>query len=221
MNLSSTRQSYNHELENLRDDISTMGNLVGLAIGGAVRALATQDVELAHKIMAGDDVVDQMEVEIEDKCMVLIATQQPLARDLRIIGTGLKITTDLERIGDHAFDIAKIAVKLAEGPLVKPLVDLPRMADMAQVMLRDSLAAYINLDIALAEQVCQADDGVDNIYQQIFRELLTYMMEDPRTIGQATQLIFIARYLERVADHATNIAEWVIYLATGQRMRKK
>lgn len=221
MNLSSTRQSYNHELENLRDDISAMGNLVGLAIGGAVRALATQDVELAHKIMTGDDVVDQMEVEIEDKCMVLIATQQPLARDLRIIGTGLKITTDLERIGDHAFDIAKIAVKLAEGPLVKPLVDLPRMADMAQAMLRDSLAAYINLDITLAEQVCQADDGVDNIYQQIFRELLTYMMEDPRTIGQATQLIFIARYLERVADHATNIAEWVIYLATGQRMRKK
>ena len=105
--------------------------------------------------------------------------------------------------------------------MVKPLVDLPRMADMAQKMLKDSLEAYINLDISLAEQVCQADDNVDDIYQQIFRELLTYMMEDPRTITQATQLIFVARYLERVADHATNIAEWVIYLVTGQRMRKK
>ncbi|SDM64575.1 phosphate transport system protein [Dendrosporobacter quercicolus] len=219
--MSSTRQSYNHELENLRCDISEMGNLVGLAIGEAVKALAAQDRELAHKVMAGDDMIDGMEVDIEDKCMVLIATQQPLARDLRIIGTGLKITTDLERIGDHAFDIAKIALKLAGEPFIKPLVDLPRMTDMAQAMLKDSLAAYTSLDIALAEQVCQADDGVDNLYQQIFRELLTYMLEDPRTISQATQLIFVARYLERVADHATNIAEWVIYLATGRRMRKK
>lgn len=219
--MSITRQSYDHELENLRSDISEMGNLVGLAIGEAVKALATQNIDLAQKIMAGDDIIDGIEVDIEDKCMVLIARQQPLARDLRIIGTGLKITTDLERIGDHAFDIAKIAIKVAEsGPLVKPLVDLPRMADMAQKMLKDSLEAYINLDIALAEQVCQADDNVDDIYQQIFRELLTYMMEDPRTISQATQLIFVARYLERVADHATNIAEWVIYLVTGQRMRK-
>jgi phosphate transport system protein len=220
--LSITRQSYDHELENLRSDISEMGNLVGLAIGEAVKALATQNIDLASKIMAGDDIIDAIEVDIEDKCMVLIARQQPLARDLRIIGTGLKITTDLERIGDHAFDIAKIAIKVAEsGPLVKPLVDLPRMADMAQKMLKESLEAYINLDITLAEQVCQADDSVDDIYQQIFRELLTYMMEDPRTISQATQLIFVARYLERVADHATNIAEWVIYLVTGQRMRKK
>ncbi|GBG57315.1 phosphate-specific transport system accessory protein PhoU [Sporomusaceae bacterium FL31] len=220
--MSITRQSYDHELENLRSDISEMGNLVGLAIGEAVKALATQNIDLAQKIMAGDDIIDGIEVDIEDKCMVLIARQQPLARDLRIIGTGLKITTDLERIGDHAFDIAKIAIKVAEsGPLVKPLVDLPRMADMAQKMLKDSLEAYINLDITLAEQVCQADDNVDDIYQQIFRELLTYMMEDPRTISQATQLIFVARYLERVADHATNIAEWVIYLVTGQRMRKK
>ncbi len=220
--MSITRQSYDHELENLRSDISEMGNLVGLAIGEAVKALATQNIDLASKIMAGDDIIDAIEVDIEDKCMVLIARQQPLARDLRIIGTGLKITTDLERIGDHAFDIAKIAIKVAEsGPLVKPLVDLPRMADMAQKMLKESLEAYINLDITLAEQVCQADDSVDDIYQQIFRELLTYMMEDPRTISQATQLIFVARYLERVADHATNIAEWVIYLVTGQRMRKK
>lgn len=218
--MSITRQNYNHELENLRNELSKMGDLVGLAIAQAVQALATQDTALARKVMAGDDIIDALEVEIEDKCMVLIATQQPMARDLRIIGTGLKITTDLERIGDHAFDIAKIALKMSEEPLLKPLVDLPRMTDMAQNMLKDALSAYINMDIALAEQVCQADDNVDDIYQQIFRELLTYMMENPRTITPATQLIFVARYLERVADHATNIAEWVIYLVTGQRMRK-
>jgi phosphate transport system protein len=153
--------------------------------------------------------------------MVLIARQQPLARDLRVIGTGLKITTDLERMGDHAYDIAKITLAMNNQPLIKPLVDIPRMARLSQQMLKDSLEAYTTLDIALAEQVCLNDDEVDNIYHQVFRELLTYMMEDPKTITQATQLIFVARYLERIADHATNIAEWTIYLVTGQRRRKK
>lgn len=219
--MTSTRQVYDHDLETLRQEIATMGNLVGQAINKAVQALALQDIELAQQVMDGDDIIDNMEIDIEDRCMVLIARQQPMARDLRIIGTGLKITTDLERIGDHAFDIAKIAQKIQGQPLIKPLVDLPRMAGMAHKMLEDALEAYMTLDITLAEQVCLADDDVDNIYHQIFRELLTYMMEDPRTIGQATQLIFVARYLERVADHATNIAEWIIYLVTGQRLRKK
>lgn len=216
-----TRQNYNHELEELRNDILEMGTRVELAIGQAVASLTTGDMEMAKQVMAGDDSIDSMESTIEDKCMVLIARQQPLARDLRIIGTGLKITTDLERVGDHAFDIGKIALSIAGQTLLKPLVDIPRMSAMAQKMLRDSLAAYINLDIALAENVCAADDEVDDLYHQIFRELLTYMMEDPRNIKQATQLLFVARYLERVADHATNIGEWVIYLETGQRMRKK
>ncbi len=217
----STRQSYNHELEALRKEIWDMGTLVSTAIENAVQSLARQDVELARKVMAGDDLIDNMEIDIEDKCMVLIARQQPLARDLRIIGTGLKITTDLERMGDHAFDIAQITLKLADQPLIKPLVDIPRMAEMTQKMLKDSLEAYINLDIALAEEVCRADDAVDNLYQQVFRELLTYMMEKPPTITQATELIFVTRYLERIADHTTNIAEWTIYLVTGQRLRKK
>lgn len=219
--MTSTRQSYNHELEELRKEILDMGTRVELAIGQAIASLTTQDIEMAKRVMAGDDYIDQMESDIEDKCMVLIARQQPLARDLRIIGTGLKITTDLERVGDHAFDIAKIALGIAGQPLIKPLVDIPRMSAMAQKMLRDSLVAYINLDTTLAERVCADDDEVDDIYHQTFRELLTYMMEDPRNITQATQLLFVARYLERVADHATNIGEWVIYLATGQRMRKK
>lgn len=218
--MTSTRQNYNLELESLRNDILEMGKLVADAIERAVESLAEQDVELAQKVMAGDDEIDNMQVVIEDKCMSLIARQQPLARDLRIVGTGLKITTDLERMGDHAFDIASITGDIAGQTLIKPLVDIPRMAEMTQNMLKDSLEAYTNLDIALAERVCQADDEVDNLYSQVFRELLTYMMENPRTIGQATQLIFVTRYLERIADHTTNIAEWVIYLVTGQRLRK-
>lgn len=216
-----TRQSYDQELANLRCDLLEMGKLVEVAIIDAVSSLASQNLEQAKSVMDGDDDIDRMEVDIDDKCMVLIARQQPLARDLRIISTALKITTDLERIGDHAYDIANVTMRLASQPLIKPLIDLPRMADMAQKMLHDALDAYITLDISKAEQVCQDDDKVDDLYQQIFRELLTYMMEDPRTIGQATQLIFVGRYLERIADHATNIAEWVIYLVTGERLRKK
>ena len=216
-----TRHSYDQELAHLRQALLNMGKAVDKAIDEAVIALAQQDTELAHKVMNYDDEIDQMEIDIEDKCMVLIARQQPLARDLRIIGTGLKITTDLERMGDHAYDIAKIALALNKQPLIKPLVDIPRMAQMSQKMLKDSLEAYTALDIGLAEQVCLNDDEVDNIYYQVFRELLTYMMEDPKTITQATQLIFVARYLERIADHATNIAEWTVYLVTGQRRRKK
>ncbi len=215
------RHNYDQELEQLRQGLLKMGKAVDGAIDDAVTSLAKQDIEQARRVMDFDDVIDQMEIDIEDKCMVLIARQQPMARDLRVISTGLKITTDLERMGDHAYDIAKIALSMANQPLIKPLVDIPRMAQMSQKMLKDSLEAYTTLDIALAEQVCLNDDEVDNIYHQVFRELLTYMMEDPKTISQATQLIFVARYLERIADHATNIAEWTIYLVTGQRLRKK
>lgn len=217
----STRQSYDQELQGLRAAILKMGELVGRAIEDAVQSLAQKDIEKANRVIDGDDAIDKMEIEIEDKCMVLIARQQPLARDLRIIGTGLKITTDLERMGDHAFDIARVTVRLSKEPLIKPLVDIPRMARLAQQMLADSLDAYTTLDIELAEKVCRADDHVDDLYQQVFRELLTYMIEDSKTISQAAQLIFVGRYLERVADHATNIAEAVIYLVTGQRLRKK
>lgn len=218
--MSSTRQSYNLELESLRNDILEMGNVVANSIERAVHSLAEQDTTLARKVMDGDDDIDKMQVEIEDKCMSLIARQQPLARDLRIVGTGLKITIDLERMGDHAFDIARITGHIAGQTLIKPLVDIPRMAQMAQAMLKNSLEAYTNLDIALAQSVCQADDEVDNLCRQVFRELLTYMMENPRNISQATELIFVTRYLERIADHTTNIAEGVIYLVTGQRLRK-
>lgn len=216
-----TRQTYQQELETLRRDLQKMGEVVAQAIHDAVQSLATQNVELAHKVMAGDDIVDDMQISIEDKCNLLIARQQPMARDLRIISTGLKITTDLERMGDHAYDIANITARLNNQPLIKPLVDIPRMAVLVEKMLKDSLEAYTTMDVVLAEKVCRDDDAVDDLYEQVVRELLTYMMEDPKTISQATQLIFVGRYLERIADHATNIAEWTIYLVTGQRLRKQ
>lgn len=215
------RHGFDQELESLRRELLLMGDIVKQSIKNAVTALATKDMALARSVMSGDDAIDRMQVEIEDKCIALIARQQPVATDLRILGTGLKITTDLERIGDHAFDIAKIAVLIGDEPLIKPLVDIPRMADLAQAMLQDCLQAYLNLDIQLAEKVCHDDDRVDQLYHEVFSELLTYMMRDPATISQATQLLFVARYLERIADHSTNVAEWVIYLVTGQRLRTK
>lgn len=214
------RQIFDQDLESLRRELLLMGDAVKESIKNAVTALSQQDKALARQVMEGDDVIDRMQVEIEDRCISLIARQQPVATDLRVLGTGLKITTDLERIGDHAFDIAKIVIEIGDEPLIKPLVDIPRMAEMAQAMLEDCLQAYLNLDIAMAEKVCRADDMVDQLYRQVFRELLTYMLEDPTTISQATQLIFVARYLERIADHSTNVAEWVIYLVTGERLRK-
>ena len=219
--MSMIRQGFDQELESLRQELVHMGQIVQDAIKNAVDALARRDKALAQQVMDGDDLIDSMQVDIEDRCISLIARQQPVATDLRILGTGLKITTDLERIGDHAFDIAKIVLLIGDEPLIKPLVDIPRMAVMAQSMLEDSLQAYLKLDIQLAEKVCRDDDLVDQLYHQVFRELLTYMLEDPKKINQATQLIFVARYLERIADHSTNVAEWVIYLVTGERLRKK
>ena len=215
------RHGFDQDLEALRRELLLMGEVVKQTIKNAVTALKTKDMALARSVMDGDDVIDRMQVEIEDRCIALIARQQPVATDLRILGTGLKITTDLERIGDHAFDIAKIAVEIGAEPLIKPLVDIPRMAELAQAMLQDCLQAYLNLDVQLAEKVIRDDDKVDQLYLQVYRDLLNYMIDDPTTINQATQLLFVARYLERIADHSTNVAEWVIYLVTGERLRTK
>ncbi|MDD3156855.1 phosphate signaling complex protein PhoU [Anaeromusa sp.] len=220
--MNTTRHNYDYELQGVRNDILQMGQLVITAIERSIQALVDLDMELACQVIQGDDAIDELELLLEERCVVLIARQQPLAKDLRILSTGLKISTDLERIGDHAFDIAKIAKRLGEGGNghVKPLLDIPRMAGLATQMLRDALTAYVNMDVELVDKVCQADDEVDALYNQLFRELLTYMLANPAVINDATQLIFVARYLERVADHTTNIAEWVIYLQTGQRLHK-
>ncbi len=213
----SPRQSFDRALEELQQEILRMGSLVEQAIYNAVHSLAVQDINLAESVIKGDSVIDQMELEIEDKCLKLIATQQPMAKDLRKISTGFKIITDLERMADHAKDIAKVTKTLSGQPLIKPLVDIPRMAALTQQMVKDGLDAYVRGDVELAGTLNDKDDEVDHIYSQIFRELLTYMMEDPRTITQATYLLFVGRYIERIADHATNIAERVIYLVTGER----
>ena len=220
--MNTTRHNYDYELQGVRNDILQMGQMVITAIERSIQAMVDLDMELACQVIQGDDAIDELELLLEERCVVLIARQQPLAKDLRILSTGLKISTDLERIGDHAFDIAKIAKRLGEGGNghIKPLLDIPRMAGLATQMLRDALTAYVNMDVELADKVCQADDEVDALYNQLFRELLTYMLADPAVINDATQLIFVARYLERVADHTTNIAEWVIYLQTGQRLHK-
>ena len=220
--MNTTRHNYDYELQGVRNDILQMGQMVITAIERSIQALVDLDMELACQVIQGDDAIDELELLLEERCVVLIARQQPLAKDLRILSTGLKISTDLERIGDHAFDIAKIAKRLGEGGNghINPRLDIPRMAGLATQMLRDALTAYVNMDVELADKVCQADDEVDALYNQLFRELLTYMLADPAVINDATQLIFVARYLERVADHTTNIAEWVIYLQTGQRLHK-
>ncbi len=212
-----TRETFHEQLEDLQKELLKMGTVVEEAIHRAVRSLSEKDSDLARQVIDQDDVIDNMELEIEKMCLALFGLQQPVAVDLRLIGTALKFVTDLERMGDHAVDIAKITLRLEGQPLIKPLVDIPRMAELAQIMMREALAAYVNRDPQQAYTMIARDDEVDALYGQIFRELLTYMIEDPRTIQQATYLIFVAMYLERIADHATNLGEWTIYMVTGER----
>jgi phosphate transport system protein len=192
-----------------------MGTLAREAVDKSIKALINRDTNLADEVIMGDDVIDKMDLDIEMKCMELIARQQPMARDLRTIGTILKTITDLERIADHAVDIAKIAKILADQPPLKPYIDIPRMCDLSLSMLDDALKSFVNEDVDLAKKMCERDDLVDALYNQVFRELLTYMMEDPKAVVRALYLIFVARFLERVADHATNVGERVVYMVTG------
>lgn len=211
------RASFHQELEELQRDILRMGTLVEDAISRAVTALSERDVAAAEAVVAGDDQVDKMEHDIEAHCLNLLALQQPMGSDLRRIGTALKVITDLERMGDHAVDIAKVVVRLGGDPLIKPLVDIPRMAELVRAMLRDALGAFVNDDVESALAMINRDHEIDHLYSQIFRELLTYMMEDPRKVGQGLYLTFVASYLERCGDHCTNLGEWVLYIATGER----
>ncbi|MGB9791766.1 MAG: phosphate signaling complex protein PhoU [Thermacetogeniaceae bacterium] len=213
----SARKSYHEQLEELQQEVLRMGTLVEQAIFNAVKSLKERNEELAQQIVVNDDIIDEYQIKIEDYCVKLLALQQPMAGDLRVISTAMKIAIDLERIGDHAVDIAKVTIRLAGQPLIKPLIDIPRMAEIAQRMIRESLDAYVRRDISKVDDLIDYDHEVDALYNQIFRELLTFMIEDPRTIGQATQLLFVARYLERVADHATNLGEAVYYMVTGER----
>jgi phosphate transport system protein len=211
------RKGFHQQLNDLIGELVEMGKSVGVSIRKAVDALTHMDPVLAEWVIEHDDVFDQLQIDIETRCLKLLALQQPMASDLRAIGTALKVVTDLERIADHAVDIAKTTLQIQGQELIKPLIDIPRLAVLCEQMLDSSLKAYIHQDIALAEALASQDDEADQIFSQIFRELLVLMMENPATIRQATQLLIVAQNLERIADHTTNIGEWTIYAALGER----
>jgi phosphate transport system protein len=211
------RRLFDQHLRELQDHVLAMGSMVETAMYRSMDALKNRDLDLARKVIADDRQIDRKRFEIEEECIDLIVTQQPLARDLRIIIAVLNIIVDLERIGDHAEGTAKIAIMIGDEPPLKPLIDLPRMAELAGSMLRRVLEAFINHDAETAQKICAEDDVIDNLYDQVFRELLTFMAEDPKTITRATRLIWAAHNLERSADRVTNIGERIIYVVTGSR----
>ena len=214
----SLRAQYDHAFDELRDALTTMGQQVERGIRGSVRALAEHDVNGAELVLRDEDTVNRMHHDIDDSCLRLLATEQPVATDLRqIVGT-LNVISQLERIGDLAVHVARVAQRLASEQLIKELIAIPLMADETCAMLRDSVRSFVTQDSALAEQVSARDNKVDEIYSQLFRELLTYMMETPRNITQASSLLFVAKQLERVGDHTTNICEAAIFVITGKHV---
>jgi phosphate transport system protein len=213
------QRHFHEELEALKQTLLAMGGLVEDQIRRVMRALTERDDAIAQEVIDRDRQVNAYDVEVDETCVNLLALHQPAAGDLRFITTAMKIVTDLERIGDQAVNIAQRALELNREPQLKPYIDLPRMAERAQAMVKDSLDAFVSRDTDLARRVCGADSEVDALKEQIFRELLTFMMADPRAIPRAIRLVLISRFLERVADHATNIAEMVIYMVEGKMVR--
>jgi phosphate transport system protein len=213
------QRHFHEELDALKQTLLAMGGLVEDQIRRVMRALVERDDEQARDVIDRDRQVNAYENEIDEKCVELLALHQPAAGDLRFITTAMKIVTDLERIGDQAVNIAQRAIELNREPQLKPYIDLPRMAEKAQAMMKESLDAFVSRDATLARRVRGQDEAVDALNHQIFRELLTFMMEDPTTIPRAIRLILIARFLERVADHATNIAEMVVFLVESKIVR--
>lgn len=211
-----TRTIFERQLTEVQEDMLVMAGMVETAIERGIEALKTRNVNLAHQIIEDDLKINRKRYETEDKCLELIATQQPLASDLRTIASVLHITVDLERMGDHAEGIAKIALMLADEPPLKPYIDIPRMAQVGIDMLMGSMEAFKNRDPDRARAICNQDDEVDALYEQVYRELLTFMINDPRTIQRATYLIWAAHNLERIADRVTNICERVVYLVEGR-----
>jgi phosphate transport system protein len=212
-----SRSSFHAHVEQLEADLSKLGILAEESLAKAVKALKDHDLEMAEQVISQDDAIDVQALDLENRCLSILALQQPMAGDLRRIGTVLKIVTDLERVADHAVDISKVTRRLVGQTYIKPLVDIPRMARIAQGMLRESLEAFNVREVSSLEKLREMDDEVDSLYSQVFRELLVFMMSDPRTIQQSTEFLMVASHLERVADHATNIGEWVIYAVTGER----
>ncbi len=210
------RAEFDQELVDLQNDLLMLGSMTEKAIGRSIDALRLRDLAASEQVVLDDNLIDAKRFDIEERCIDLIARQQPLAGDLRRLVSFLQIAVELERMGDYAEGIGKISLMMGEQPPLKPLVDIPRMADIATAMLRRSLDALVNRDVEGAQNVCEEDDQVDQLYDQVYRELLVFMLQDPKTIERATYLLWTAHNLERVADRATNVAERVIYLVTGR-----
>jgi len=211
-----TRTALDRQLAEIQEDMLVLAGMVESAIDRGIQALRNRDAELAREIIADDIKINRRRYETEERCLELIATQQPLAGDLRTIAAILYIIVDLERMGDHAEGIAKIALTLADEPPLKPYIDIPRMAQIATRMLMGSIEAFKHRDADRARAICNEDDEVDALYDQVYRELVTYMLQDPRTIERATHLTWVAHNLERIADRVTNICERVVYLVEGK-----
>jgi len=212
------REAYHKDLHKLKEEVIRMVNLVSTAIGDSVLSLKNRDAEMAQKVIEKDHEIDTLDYSIEDNCMRLLALQQPMARDLRLIISVLKMSIDLERIGDLALEIAVITKITAGSPPIKPLVDIPRMSDICQDMLKNLMNAFENKDIELARVVAKRDDEIDMLFDQVRRELISYMIEDPKKLTGAQHLTFVARYLERIGDHITNLSENVVFMVTGERV---
>ena len=210
------RSGFDRELRRLQDEVLILGSMVENAIYRALDALNRRDLDAASRVVQEDDAIDRKRLEIEERCINLMATQQPIAGDLRVLMTMLHIGVELERMGDYAEGIAKISLMMGDEPPIKPLIDIPLMADKATDMLRRVLDALVQRDTAASFKICDDDDEVDSLYDQVYRDLLAYMIDDPRTIQRATYLLWVAHDLERIADRATNVAERVIFLVTGK-----
>ncbi|MBD3919753.1 phosphate signaling complex protein PhoU [Paenibacillus sp. PR3] len=211
------RKEFDHYLDQLHEMLVEMGERVEGALREAMESLKTLDTVRATSVIGGDPEINRLEEKIEELGSKLIVTQQPVAKDLRRILAAFKIASDLERMGDLSLDIAKVTLRLEGQTLIKPLIDLPRMAEIVQVMINESIQSFVKEDVGLAYKMAKDDDHVDALYKQITRELWTLMFENPQTISQSMQLNFVGRFIERIADHATNIGESVVYLVTGKR----
>lgn len=209
------RYEFQRELDILHKDLTKMGAVIEKTMDDMIEALITQNVELAQEVIDRDEAIDEMELQVEKECILLIARQQPIASDLRDIAAILKIITDLERIADHCSDIAKYTINLSKEQYLKPLIHIPEMVDKVKQMVKDAIDCSVKRDLVLAREICKRDDIVDQYFENIIEELIELMTENPNNIRQCKEFMFIVKYLERMGDHATNIAEWVIYTVTG------
>jgi phosphate transport system protein len=210
------RKTFENEIQQVKDDVLLLGSMVEQAILRSVEALKKRDIKAAHEILDADTLINKKRFEIENKLMILIATQQPMAHDLRLLASCMEIISELERMGDYAKGIANINIRMGDAPLLKPLIDVPRMAQIGVEMLHQALTAFVNEDIEAARSIPVKDDEVDALYNQVYRELMTFVIQDPKTIERANWLLWVAHNLERVADRVTNICERTIFIATGE-----